>query len=337
MRVPCQLGPARFRGKYRSARGATVTPMPYRLAHFASEANVDGGNGCQGWTDIGLPPGISQLNGVASYLEAVVAVGSSVVDGGSVSAVGIYNGVWDVTMPAGGVLRAVWSDGAHGYIAVGDAGTVLLGSDTGGGFNPVYYTSGPKPTANLTSVWGQDMNHFWVGGAGGAAWLYDGSTGTWAEHSIPSVTQTVAGIWGTSLADFWVTVQMGYCSSTPEQHYTGTWTAASSTNGCYSWNAIWGSSANDIWTVGYSKGTWSHYTGTWSTATTYGLGVPMNMNGISGRDASNIWAVGDTGAVAAYDGNAWTMCTSPTVTALSAVTVTPTKVWAVGGTVLVKN
>jgi hypothetical protein len=193
-------------------------------------------------------------------------------------------------------LRAVTGTSANDVWAVGEKGTILRWTGSGGWQS----TLTGYPSNDLNSVWSGSAIDAWaVGAAGGLAFHWDGHTWT---TSAPT-SMALRSVWGSSSQDVWagsVTDVWG------AWHWNGTsWSGysvprpTSTEGGILSLNNLWGSAANDIWAAcGTLRGAMLHWNGTaWSMVyvSTFDS-TTFSLNGIWGFD-QDLWLVGAEGHI----------------------------------------
>lgn len=139
-------------------------------------------------------------------------------------------------------------------------------------------------------------------GVGKDAAPWPATSGWTSQKLVPSVGGFY-GVWGSSPFNIYAVGEQG--AKGVIAHYSGSaWaklTAIPSTG--VMWE-VWGSSATDIWVA--SDSGMVHFDGKgWALQNTGAL-AGKKWKGVHGTSGSNVYAVGDNGAVARYDGKAWT-------------------------------
>jgi hypothetical protein len=253
----------------------------------------------------------ADLNAVwGSAADDVWAVGAhgtiAHFDGASWAAASGSNGL---------ILSGVWGSGSHDVWTVGSNGTAQHwnGSE--------WSTVSTGTTQGLGAVWGSSSKDVWAVGAAnhGTVLHWDGAAWSAAPRSAPPDSGydfvALSAVWGSGADDVWAAgapACYSPCGSGSILHWDGTAWSTVSTQGAAPLHALWGSSSKDVWAVGaYGSMRWDGATWLKSDPS------PYHLHAAWGSGPNSIWAVGNSGLVAHWDGDAWSISHLPSAPAAS--------------------
>lgn len=230
---------------------------------------------------------------------------------------------WDLPLPVGSHLNAIWgADSAHIW-AVGDFGAIVF-------WNGSYWSAQPSSTSqNLRAVFGIDADHVWAVGDSGTI-LYREGPGEYAPwQSQPSnIAMALRGVFGAQANDMWAVGDLG----TVLRWDGDEWHQAACVPGAL--RTIWGRNAQEIWIGGAADASACSGSGMgmpgrgaiwkWNGSTFQEeaiTGSPAAINTLSGTAQGVLWAVGDAGTLLTRQGSLWSPppATSPTSKDLQAI------------------
>jgi hypothetical protein len=199
----------------------------------------------------------------------------------------------------------------------GDGGSGDGSGDTGGW---TIVTPGPSTPADLYAVWAFAPDNVWVGGFGGAAFQFDGTT--WAAH--PASMTNISALWGVSPTDLW---RVGPLCAL--EHWNGSSWMPDSVPGCTTagYLALAGLSATDVWIAG-NGGTIEHLVGMTWTALPQSNNI--NLTSVFAISASDVYFVGSRGSILHWTGPVTDESIGGTTVVASVWAASATDVWAVG-------
>jgi len=239
-------------------------------------------------------------------------------------------------------LWSVWGSGANDVWAVG-------ASDPGAGlfvhWNGTTWTSTASSAASvLYGVWGSNATDVWA--VGNLDVRPDGSSAENDGTFVPEIlrwnglgwsiaynngggavmSSAQASVWGTSPSDVWV------ATGAAPLHWNGAGWAAVAWSQATGPTAFGGTATGDVWgTVGTQMEHWND--SAWMPSTVAGIAspgtTPVTLESVWASSSSDVWAVGEGGALAHFDGSAWSTV-SPMPNLDAAWAISANDAWAVG-------
>ena len=191
----------------------------------------------------------------------------------------------------------------------------------------------PTQTATLNWVYGVGDRRVVVGDFGTVLWR-DGDSGTWNIGNCGTVLP-LWGVWGATPDELWAVGGDGFNKDPVMCRFDGTewtpYTLPMPTNESHALFKVWGTGADHIFAVG-DNGWILHYNGTeWFEVES---GTESDLISLWGRGPDEILAVGgrSTGALARWNGNAWSSVTLDGVPGLNGIWMDAAGNAVVGGT-----
>jgi hypothetical protein len=321
-----------------ASHDTTVFPDAAADTSVADTGVVD--SGPPQWTAVKLGLGNDLLSVQGSGPDDVWVVGNGAVlrwNGSAWGLVALLN-------PDAGPVKwsATWPIGSKtgGWIVGGDVGGYYQPVEGGYAFTPVPFADG-APTAPLTAVWASP------GGPNGVA----------ATPTHPVYAATAAGLLVDEGDAGWQTATTGDTFDFVDVEGPGpvdeVWAAGNylyspgsgdfvlapsvSPSGVYAFNGVWGVDGGTAFAVGNGFAGYASSNNPVQFDTNFVDGGAV-LNAVWAGAYTNAWAVGEYGLILHWDGNSWTLVTSPTTETLNGVwgSTTTSDVWAVGdhGTIL---
>lgn len=244
------------------------------------------------WASFGEFPG-KMTYGIGGSAEHPIVVGS-------LGLLRRYDGAeWQELITGPRVrLRGIWSDGGARILACGGGGTLLR--RTAGGWSEEHHGS-----LNLNWIFGRPGGCAWLAGAQGRL-MRDCGAGF---ETVP----LSADIKGDLLA--------GYAADEDDVFVAGDKVILRGSAAGFAkmtipvearFTSMWGSSASNVWVTG--EGTpppLLHFDGNvWTRETAAALQV-LELTALWGSAADDLYAVGKNGAIARFDGQAWSVLPTP--------------------------
>lgn len=232
---------------------------------------------------------------------------------GSAGTILRWNGsAWSL-LPAGSTnqLNAVWGTSASDVWIAGAAGTLLHWNGTA--LTPV--ASGTS--VELLGLGGTSAADAWAVGSSGKILHWNGTAWSSAPTGLYSVLRAV---WASSAADAWAVGDDGVVL-----RWNGTSWVSVATGITESLESVWGSSATDVWAVG-SQGSTLHWDGAQGTLTT---GASDGDACVWGTSASHVWRVFSS-SIEHWTGTAWSLTNGPGFVIQAMWGSGPSDVWGVG-------
>ena len=272
-----------------------------------------------------------QPTGVVADLRGVWAQGGNgfaVGDGGAI--VALIDGRWSLTATASTTtanLRAVWGSAPDDVVAVGAGGTILHWN--GSAWQPMTGAAG-----DLRAVWGSGPQDVYAVGDGGA-WRYRGAT--WSPVTVGPPGAAWSGVWGTGPDDVYVTGGAG------TYHWNGaSWTVSELPGGASLDGAA--GLAGAVLAIVNPEGWWEvvrtaeggavRRVGNNATFQRFADAGPITplprITDLAIAGPADVFASLDNGALAHFDGVAWTQIRTGVLSPLRAIAEDGASVWLVG-------
>jgi len=211
------------------------------------------------------------------------------------------------------MLRAAWAASTDEVFAVGDGGTILHRRDN-------LWTVMASPTsADLFGVWGASPTDVWAVGTAGTMLRYDGSD--WRPTG--NTTTDLEAVWGSGPSDVWI------AGTGKILHYNGSVFDSRVLAGHPL--SVSGTGPTDVWVTGENAQV-DHFTGTWTTAIDPGAGSTYFAILALATDEVWISTLTTDSETLRFDGSTWSPHAAPATAFLSFHAVSPSDIWAAGGT-----
>lgn len=252
-------------------------------------------------------------------------------------------------------LNGLWVNGPRDVWAAGDFGTLIHFDGT------TWQSVAVDPALKLTvfrGVFSPGPDEAWAVGENGTAWHYKGGTG---QLTTTAVTTMINSVYGLGASDIWAGTRGKLL------HWQGSsWASLDLVAPTVEVTGLWSSASGELFVLGGTQvfrrssggfqplpsntsnrplSLWGSDTGNiWAVGaggamahfdgsawTSFSEGVDMFVNGLWGSSTSDVWAVGTQGALARFDGFKWSRMPTGVTTDLLAITGTQASdIYAVG-------